>query len=47
MLSFYVGIFATLLLFVTLFIGKRHRIGRWEGAVMLGLYVVYLIMQPR
>lgn len=46
-LSFYVGIFATLFLFVTLFVGKRHRIGRWEGAIMLGFYVVYLIMQPR
>jgi len=46
-LSFYVGILATLLLFVTLFTGKRHRIGRWEGAVMLGLYIVYLVVQPR
>ncbi|MEN6309184.1 MAG: calcium/sodium antiporter [Anaerohalosphaeraceae bacterium] len=47
MLSFFVGIIATVVLFLTLFIGKRHRIDRWQGAVMLGLYLVYLIIQPR
>jgi len=47
MLSVYVGIIATIILFMTLFVGKRHTIDRWQGAVMLGLYVVYLIIQPR
>lgn len=47
MLSVQVGIVATIILFVTLFIGKRHMIDRWQGAVMLGLYVLYLIIQPR
>lgn len=46
-LSVNVGIFATVILFVTLFIGKRHTIERWQGATMLGLYVLYLIIQPR
>lgn len=46
-LSIYVGIFATAILFVTLFIGKRHTIERWQGVLMLGLYILYLILQPR
>jgi cation:H+ antiporter len=46
-LSLYVGIIATVILFATLFVGKRHCIGRWEGAVMLAMYVIYLILQPR
>jgi cation:H+ antiporter len=47
MLSIYVGIIAIVVLFITLFTGKRHTIDRWEGAGMLGLYVLYLMMQPR
>lgn len=47
MLSVQVGIIATIILFMTLFVGKRHMIDRWQGAVMLGLYVVYLIIQPK
>lgn len=46
-LSLHVGIIATVILFATLFVGKRHCIGRWEGAVMLAMYVIYLILQPR
>jgi cation:H+ antiporter len=46
-LSVYAGIAATVILFTVLFVGKRHTIGRWEGAGMLGLYVVYLILQPK
>ncbi len=34
---------ASILLFVVLFVGKRHRVDRWQGAVFLGLYVVYVI----
>jgi len=47
MLSIYVGILATVILFMTLFTGKRHRIDRWQGAVMLGLYAIYLVLQPK
>jgi cation:H+ antiporter len=47
MLSVHVGIIATIVLFMTLFVGKRHMIDRWQGAVMLGLYALYLIIQPR
>lgn len=32
---------ATLILFTVMFIGKRHVIERWQGAFMVGLYVVY------
>ncbi|MBM4104476.1 MAG: calcium/sodium antiporter [Planctomycetes bacterium] len=46
-LSVYAGIFATIVLFTTLFVGKRHTIGRWEGMGMLGLYILYLILQPK
>jgi cation:H+ antiporter len=28
-------------------IGKRHTIDRWQGSVMLGLYALYLILQPK
>lgn len=47
MLSIYTGIIATVFLFMALFIGKRHCIDRWKGAVMLAAYGVYLILQPR
>lgn len=47
MLSVHVGIIATVILFMTLFAGKRHMIDRWQGAVMLGLYGLYLIVQPK
>ncbi len=32
---------ASLILFLSMFIGKRHIIERWQGAFMVGLYVVY------
>jgi len=37
-----VGIFATLLLFIFMFIGSRHKIDRWQGASFLFLYVLYI-----
>lgn len=46
-LSVYAGIAATVVLFTMLFVGKRHTIGRWEGAGLLGLYILYLILQPK
>lgn len=36
-------ILTTLLLFLALFIGKRHILERWQGVTFLGLYVLYLI----
>ncbi|PWF45457.1 sodium:proton exchanger [Massilia glaciei] len=38
-----VSIGASLLLLLFMFTGKQHRLVRWEGALFLGLYVVYLI----
>lgn len=35
-------LFASLLLFFTLFIGKRHHIERWQGIGFILLYLVYL-----
>ena len=37
-----VVIIASLLLFVTMFTGKRHTLDRWEGIVFLMLYAVYI-----
>jgi cation:H+ antiporter len=36
------NIFASLLLFIFIFTGKGRRIGMWEGAVFLFLYIIYL-----
>jgi len=36
-------IFASLLLFVTMYIGKKHILERWEGFVMVLLYVGYIV----
>jgi cation:H+ antiporter len=35
-------IFATVLLFAFLFIGKRHILERWQGVCLIALYVVYI-----
>jgi len=36
-------IFATVLLFFTLFIGKKHLIERWQGVVFVVLYACYIV----
>lgn len=39
---------ATLLLFLFMFVGRRHRLDRWQGAlfvVLYGVYIGYLIMR--
>ncbi|MCH6200095.1 calcium/sodium antiporter [Aquiflexum sp. LQ15W] len=41
-IDIYMNILAGLLLFLFLFTGKGRKLERWEGGVMLGLYVVYL-----
>ena len=37
-----VAVGATLLLFLSLFVGKRHTLDRWQGVAFVTLYVVYL-----
>lgn len=38
-----VNIFATLLLFVFMFVHNRHKLDRWQGGVMILSYVAYLV----
>ncbi len=37
------AILASLVLFSTMFTGRRHSLDRWEGGFLLGIYVLYLI----
>lgn len=37
-----VALGATLVLFLALFIGKRHQLERWQGVVFILVYVTYL-----
>jgi cation:H+ antiporter len=41
-IDIYMNILAGLLLFLFLFTGKGRKLERWEGGILLGLYVVYL-----
>jgi cation:H+ antiporter len=36
-------LFASVLLFVVMFIGRKHILHRWEGITFLGVYVLYVI----
>jgi cation:H+ antiporter len=38
-----VAIFATLLLFLFMFVGGKHRLIRWEGGVFVALYIAYMV----
>lgn len=38
-----VGLIATLILFIAMFVGSKHKIDRWQGATFLSLYAVYII----
>ncbi len=40
--DFLVSIAASTILFLALFLGRRHLLERWQGVVFLGLYVLYL-----
>ncbi len=42
-LDIYVLIVTTVILFLALFVGKRHTIERWQGGFFLGIYVAYVI----
>lgn len=37
-----VGIGATLLLFLFMFVGRRHQLSRWQGGLFVGLYILYV-----
>jgi cation:H+ antiporter len=39
----YLLIFGTLFLFLAMFTGKKRRLDRWEGAILLSLYIGYVI----
>ncbi len=47
MLSIWMTIGASVILFVCMFTGKPRRIDRWQGALMIVLYGLYLWMQSR
>lgn len=40
----FVNILSSLLLFIFLFIGRRHILQKWQGGLFLGIYIVYTIM---
>lgn len=46
-LSIYTGVIAAAVLLVLLLIDKRSTLSRGQGAVILCLYILYLILQPR
>lgn len=39
----WVTIGATVLLFLSLFVGKRHVVERWQGAAFIAIYVLYVL----
>ncbi len=41
-LDVFVAVLVTLLLFLALFIGKRHTLDRWQGVVFMLVYILYL-----
>ncbi|MFA7193835.1 MAG: calcium/sodium antiporter [Candidatus Paceibacterota bacterium] len=43
-IDIFVTIFATILLFVWMFTGKKHRLDRWQGVIFVILYAVYVYL---
>ncbi len=39
----FVASLATLLLFLSMFFGKKHRLDRWQGAIFVLMYIAYLV----
>lgn len=37
------GVFASLLLFIFMFVHTQHKINRWQGILFVGLYVLYIL----
>jgi cation:H+ antiporter len=44
-LDAFFAVAASILLFLVMFIGKRHTLGRWEGLAFLGIYAAYLVFR--
>lgn len=42
-LDIFITILASAVLFVIMFVGKKHTIERWQGATMLSIYLVYVV----
>ncbi|HOK95365.1 MAG TPA: calcium/sodium antiporter [Anaerohalosphaeraceae bacterium] len=47
MIGLWIGILSAATLFFCMFIGKRHQLERWQGGILLILYIVYLILQAQ
>jgi len=45
--SIYMGVVAIAVFFILLFIGKQSILNRWKGIILLGMYILYLYLQPR
>jgi cation:H+ antiporter len=43
-IDIFMTIFASLLLFIVMFVGKKHTIQRWQGIVMVLIYVAYVVL---
>jgi len=39
----YMVAFGTVFLFTAMFLGRRHRLDRWEAAILLVMYIVYTL----
>ncbi len=46
-MDLFVNIIATALLFLFIFTGKGRKINRWEGGILLAVYILYLILLIR
>ena len=42
-IDIFMTIFASLLLFIVMFVGKKHIIERWQGTFMIFVYVMYVV----
>ena len=42
-IDIYVMFIATIVLFLFMFVGKKNILQRWQGIVMIGLYVAYIV----
>lgn len=38
---------ASILLFVMMFLGKKHTLGRWEGLLFVGIFIGYIVFRVR
>ncbi len=38
-----IGIIATIMLFMFMFVGKKHTLERWQGYLFVGTYLIYII----